>query len=147
MKRKRHVKKIPVASPCVDPPATKPATDASTSGTAADATAPATSDCPPPKKVIHNGGTSEPPIQLTGAASADKASQQRSTTEQLLGSARENLEKASALQLNPSQQEIVKQIQQFMEQSKVAVAAGDLERGHNLAMKANLLSDELVKPQ
>jgi hypothetical protein len=33
-----------------------------------------------------------------------------------------------------------------MEQSKAAVAAGDLERGHKLALKAQLLSDELVKP-
>jgi hypothetical protein len=41
---------------------------------------------------------------------------------------------------------MVSQIKQFMEQSKAAVAAGDLERGHNLALKAHLLSDELVKP-
>jgi hypothetical protein len=33
-----------------------------------------------------------------------------------------------------------------MEQSSKALAAGDLQRGHNLAMKAQLLSDELVKP-
>jgi hypothetical protein len=26
------------------------------------------------------------------------------------------------------------------------VATGDLERGHNLALKAHLLSDELMKP-
>jgi hypothetical protein len=32
-----------------------------------------------------------------------------------------------------------------MDQSKTA-AAEDLERGNNLAMKARLLSDELVKP-
>jgi hypothetical protein len=144
-KRKRPVKKPPVASPCADPiPASNPApTDASASGTAAN---PATSDCPP-KKVIRNGGTSEPAIQLTGGASGVQASEKRSTTEQLLGSAQENLEKASARQLNSSQQEMVKQIQQFMEQSKVAVAAGDVERGHNLATKAQLLSDELLKPQ
>jgi hypothetical protein len=35
----------------------------------------------------------------------------------------------------------------FMDRSKTAVAAGDLERGNNLAMKARLLSDELVKPK
>jgi hypothetical protein len=33
-----------------------------------------------------------------------------------------------------------------MDQSKAAVADGDLDRGHNLAMKARLLSDELVNP-
>jgi hypothetical protein len=38
------------------------------------------------------------------------------------------------------------QIQQFMEQSKAALAAKDMERGHNLALKAHLLSEELAKP-
>jgi len=33
-----------------------------------------------------------------------------------------------------------------MEQSKKAIAAGDVQRGRNLAVKAQLLSDELVKP-
>jgi hypothetical protein len=33
-----------------------------------------------------------------------------------------------------------------VEQSKAAVAAGDADRGHNLALKARLLSDELGKP-
>jgi hypothetical protein len=56
------------------------------------------------------------------------------------------LKKAAGLQLNASQQEMASQIKQFMAQSKAALGAGDLERGHNLAMKAHLLSDELVKP-
>ena len=38
------------------------------------------------------------------------------------------------------------QIKQFMEQSNTAAAAGDLDRAHSLALKANLLSAELVKP-
>jgi hypothetical protein len=33
-----------------------------------------------------------------------------------------------------------------MEQSKKAVAEGDADRAHNLALKAHLLSDELLKP-
>jgi hypothetical protein len=41
---------------------------------------------------------------------------------------------------------MVNQIRQFMEQSKAAVEAGDLERARTLAWKAQLLSDELVKP-
>jgi hypothetical protein len=41
---------------------------------------------------------------------------------------------------------MVSQIKQFMEQSKTAADAGDLDRAHNLALKAHLLSDELLKP-
>jgi hypothetical protein len=101
--------------------------------------------CPPPKKVVRNGGSDEPTIQLTGGTAAEQASE-KSSTGQLTAATEDNLKKAAELQLNPSQQEMVRQIKQFMEQSKAAVAAGDLESGHNLALKAHLLSDELVKP-
>jgi hypothetical protein len=101
--------------------------------------------CPPPKKVVRNGGSSEPKVQLTGGTTAQQAAN-KSSTEQLRAATEENLKKAAALQLNPTKREMVTQIKQFMEQSKAAVAAGDLERGHNLALKAQLLSDELVKP-
>jgi len=83
---------------------------------------------------------------LVGGKGAEQASQQRSTTKQLLESTEENLKKVAGGQLSASQQEMVNQIRQFMEQSRAAVSAGDVQRGHNLALKARLLSDELVKP-
>ena len=101
--------------------------------------------CPPPKKVIRNGGSSEPKVQLTGGTAAEQASD-KSSTDQLRAATEENLKKAAGLQLNSSRREIVSQIKEFLKQSKAAVAAGDLEGGHNLAMKAHLLSEELVKP-
>ena len=101
--------------------------------------------CAPPKKVVRNGGSKEPSIQLVEGTTAEQASHQRST-DQLATATEENLKKIAGRQLTPSQKEMVSQIKQFMEQSKTAVAAGDLERGHNLALKAHLLSDELVKP-
>jgi hypothetical protein len=103
-------------------------------------------NCPPEKKIVHDGGTTEPPIQLVGGPGGAQASHQRDTTDQLLGSVENDLKKVEGRPLNSSQQEMMTQIQQFMEQSKAAVAAGDMERGHNLAMKAHLLSAELVKP-
>ena len=101
--------------------------------------------CPPPKVVVRNGGAEEPTVQLKGGT-AEEESHQRSTTDQLATATEANLKKIEGRQLNPSQQDMVSQIKQFMEQSKAAVAAGDSERGHNLALKAHLLSDELVKP-
>lgn len=134
----RHHKK-PIPSNCSNAPTalnTAPANPASS-------TPP--KPCPPTRKVIREGGSDEPKEQLTGGTNVDQASE-KSSTEQLAAATEENLKKAAALQLNPSQQEMVNQIKQFMEQSKAAVAAGDVERGHNLALKARLLSDELVKP-
>ncbi|MFZ0136454.1 MAG: hypothetical protein WAK89_05310 [Candidatus Sulfotelmatobacter sp.] len=105
----------------------------------------ASKPCPPPKKVIRNGGSNEPKVQLTGGTAAEQASD-KSSTEQLRAATEENLKKAAQLQLTPSQRDMVSQIKEFLEQSKAAVAAGDLEGAHNLALKAHLLSAELVKP-
>ncbi len=99
--------------------------------------------CPPPKKVVHNGGSKEPAIKLTGDTAAGEAAEQRST-EQLTSTAEANLKKISERELQPNQRETVKQIQEFLQQSKEAAAAGDLELAHNLAQKAQLLSDELA---
>jgi hypothetical protein len=101
--------------------------------------------CPPPKKVVRNGGSEEPTIQLTGGTAAEQVSRQRSIDE-LTAATEENMKKIAGRELSPTQKEMVTQIKQFIEQSKTAVASGDPEGGHDLAMKARLLSDELVKP-
>jgi len=66
---------------------------------------------------------------------------------QLLGKTDENLKKTSGMQLTTSQQDTVTQTRQFVEQSKAAMSQGDLERARTLAWKAQLLSDDLVKPE
>ena len=68
------------------------------------------------------------------------------STNQLLAISDSNLKKISGRQLNANQQDTVKQIKSYMEQAKAAANDGDVERAHNLAVKANLLSAELVGP-
>jgi len=58
-----------------------------------------------------------------------------------------NLKKIDETKLTTSQHEMVNQVHQFMDQSKSAASAGDLERARTLAWKAQLLSEELVNPQ
>ena len=125
--------------------ATKPAEPGASSTGSTTADASTLKPCPPPKKVVRNGGSDEPSIQLVGGESADQSVHQ-SSTDGLNVATEENMKKIALRQLSPSQQEMVGQIKQFMDQSKTALAAGDLERSHNLAMKAHLLSDELLKP-
>ena len=86
-------------------------------------------------------------MQLKGSGSTGRGSHEGDTTEKLLASTEDNLKKTEGQQLSSNQQEMVTQIRQFMAQSKAATAAGDLNRARNLALKANLLSDELAKPQ
>ena len=99
----------------------------------------------PEKVVINNGSTTEPRVQLSPSLSTEQQSQKRQITEQLLSTTDENLKKISERQLSATQQDTVSQIHQYLEQSKAAAAAGDLERSHTLAFKAHLLSDELLK--
>jgi hypothetical protein len=110
------------------------------------ATPSAPTNCPPTRKIVRQGGTSEPSIQLAGGAEGDKAAQQLNSANEMLASTEENLKKIAGQPLNSDQQDAVNQIRQFMDQSKKAEAAGDLDRAHALARKAQLLSQELVTP-
>ena len=93
---------------------------------------------------MRQGGTAEPSIQLAGG---DQASQKKDAVKQMLGSTEANLKKIAGLPLSDAQKGTVVQIHQFVDQSKAALAAGDVERGNTLAWKAQLLSEDLVQPQ
>jgi hypothetical protein len=99
----------------------------------------------PKARVVRRGSTTEPAIQFAPGLTTGQAAAQRQSTNQLLASAKANLNKISSQQLSPSQQESVNQIRKYMEQAKTADTSGDLQRAHNLAFKARLLSDELLR--
>lgn len=108
----------------------------------ADPKAAASTNCPPKKvTIVREGSTPEPSIQLVGGTDSS------SETAKFLQSTDENLKKLAGRQLDASQQSMVTQVHQFIDQSKTATAAGDLESARTLAWKAQLLSDELVNPQ
>jgi hypothetical protein len=99
----------------------------------------------PEKKVVHNGGTADPVIQLAPGMSEEQASSQRQSTSELLSATDVNLKQISSRQLNSTQQDSVSQIRKYIEQAKAAEEAGDVQRAHNLASKAVMLSDDLAK--
>jgi hypothetical protein len=138
---KRHRHKAASSGNC--PNTASGQTPATSNSAAASASA---APCAPKKKVVRNGGTNDPAVQLTGSPAAASSADQRAAVDQLLASAGDNLNKSAGRQLNSTQQEMVNKVHEFMLQSKTAVAAGDMERGRNLAEKARLLSEELVKP-
>ncbi len=97
------------------------------------------------KKVVRNGGTADPTVQLAPGVSNEQASRQRQSTTQLLASSDANLKRLASRQLSVTQQDSVSQIRKYMEQAKAAEDAGDVQRAQNLASKALMLSDDLVK--
>lgn len=99
----------------------------------------------PGKVVVEEGGTSETPQQAISAGmDQGQAAHERQTTEQLLQSTDSNL-KALNRTLNSDEQAMVEQIKSYVTQSRAAINDGDLVRANNLALKAHLLSDALVK--
>jgi hypothetical protein len=99
----------------------------------------------PTKTVVRNGSAPEPEVKFTPGTTTDQQNRQRGKVNYLLTSTDANLKKLSARELNETQQDAIHQIRSYMEQAKSALDEGDLQRGENLATKARLLSDDLLK--
>jgi hypothetical protein len=99
----------------------------------------------PTPKVVYNGDTTDPRIDISPGLSPQQASQQRGRTTWLLGKTDENLKTLASRQLNPAQQDTVNQIKRYVEESEAATNAGDVQRAYTLANKARMLSGDLVK--
>ena len=101
----------------------------------------------PPKTVVQADKT-EPPSTSIGQISpgptpADSAHSQ-SSTDQLLQGAEANLNSITR-QLSKEEEAMRAQIKIFIKQSRDAITENDPARAHTLAVKARLLSDDLVK--
>lgn len=157
-KKRSHKKKLANSDCNASPAVSQPPGSVSTSSHPVDpsipksaeqnsATLAAPKNCPPPKIIVRQGGTAEPSIQLAGGPTADEAARKRDAVNQLLGVTDQNLKKTAGRQLSASEQDMITQARQYMDQSKAAIVDGDLERARTLAWKAELLSEDLLKPQ
>jgi hypothetical protein len=100
----------------------------------------------PNKKVVPAEKTEAPsslPQIAPGSTPTDGAHDQ-AATDQLLRTAESNLNGIKR-QLNKDEEAMLAQIREFINQSRKATTENDPERAHNLAVKARVLSDELVK--
>jgi hypothetical protein len=118
---------------------TPPATSNEKPGTeVAKNTAPKTTVIPADKNDIPTTG------QISPVPTPADATHSQASTEQLLQSAEGNLNSIKR-QLSKDEEAMRTQIKEFIIQSHKATTENDLARAHNLAVKARLLSDELVK--
>jgi len=125
---------------------------------------PAAEDKPPVKKHPHvakkpqqppttaQTTPSQPPpqqrpsedTQLTATNNPQEALHQQLNTTQLLDTTENNL-KTLNRSLSTDEQAMIQHIRSYMQQSRTALDEKDFERAYNLAYKARLLSDELIK--
>jgi len=97
------------------------------------------------RKIVREGGADEPKAQIVTGMTAEEASRERQRAEQLLKSAVETLEGLDERAFNPQQQETVSQIHNYMDGARSALKEGDIVRAHTLAVKANLLAEDLAR--
>jgi hypothetical protein len=100
----------------------------------------------PPKVVVKPDGAqpSATPGQISPGSPNGDVSHDQANTEQLLQSSESNLNNIKR-QLSTDEQAIVAQVRDYVAQSRQAIKENDLVRARNLALKAHLLSDDLVK--
>jgi hypothetical protein len=100
----------------------------------------------PPRVVVKPDDAANGPIPgvISPSPAQPDVARDQATTEQLLQSADNNLSNIKR-QLSQDEQAIVSQIRDYMTQSHQATKANDLVRAHNLALKAQLLSDDLAR--
>lgn len=97
---------------------------------------------------VANNIAPEPPVPNTAIAAvvpSETATRDKQTTAELLDSAEKTIKSLDDHSLSDDQKAMVSQIWSFIAQSRKATIDGDLERALNLANKAHLLSDALVK--
>ena len=101
----------------------------------------------PRKVVIHHGGTSDPVSEIVPGMTLEEANRQRESAEQLLAASDTSLQQLAAHKLNAKQEETVIQIRQYMDAARNALKGtnSDTQRAHTLALKAYLLSDDILK--
>lgn len=150
------------APPAQPPPKTKPKKPARSSTSSANAKKtsppPAATTAPPPTQVPpsstqtvaslrppHSGSTDSVPENAIAAAVPDAQLQHQKEDTVRMVDATENALKGINRSLSDEEKSMRSQIQSYLQQSRKATADGDFERAYNLAKKAQLLADALVK--
>lgn len=105
----------------------------------------AATDERPRKVIVRRGGADEPTAQIVTGMAPEKANRQRQRAEELLKSTDEILRRADPHAFDVPQQETVSQIRNYMEGARAALKEGDISRAHTLALKADLLANDLTK--
>ena len=101
----------------------------------------------PPKPEIAKPAEPAKPdssVQITAAVPRSTTQSQTQNAEQLLRNSEGKLNGISRA-LSESEKAMAKQARNYITQSRQAIQEGEIERAYNLAVKANLLAEELAK--
>lgn len=102
------------------------------------------SPAPAANAPVADAGKPEAPTIAAQLSKEEFAAAQQETT-QSLDIAEKNLASTRNKRLNPAQTDLVSKIKGFLKDAREAAQAGDWARARNLAKKAQVLSEELVR--
>jgi len=144
----------PEANPSTAPPTAPETTTAPPSTAAPTPPSPAPQPAPTrskqptpaaaePEKPAENPRPAAPVISPELTPQAQAAAEQRTNAD--MDHAARNLQSAESKELDAAQHDLVEKVRDFLAQAHEAIHAEDWVRASNLAEKARVLSDELVK--
>ena len=96
------------------------------------------------KTVVPEGGAKEPPEQIAAGLAPEERARERREAEQWLSATDGDLKILADRHLSPPRQESLKQVKYYLADARVALKEGDFRRAHTLALKAHLLTDDMV---
>jgi ribosomal protein S20 len=131
--RKRQAASGNTPAKPTQPPAPAPNPPAATPATTAELHPPAS----PPNTAAE--------VAIGPDISSAEAARDRQSTTHLLDTTESQLKRVDSNGLNSDQQAMLMQIKTYISQSRKAITEGDYERASNLAKKAQVLADELMK--
>jgi hypothetical protein len=99
----------------------------------------------PNKVVVPEGGAKEPPTQIAPGLAPDEAARDRREADQWLSSTDAQVKVLAGRNLSVPQQTTLGQVRNYLVGARAALQENDMRRAHTLALKAHLLSDDLIK--
>ncbi|MBI3484619.1 MAG: hypothetical protein HY012_05640 [Acidobacteria bacterium] len=106
-------------------------------------TTPRTAPVEPPATPAETTPKPAPPRMSPRLSPAEQAEYERKTNA-AIAAAEKNMQTTYGKQLNAAQSDLLEKVRGFLGQAREAARAGDWQRAHNLAQKAQVLSVELV---
>lgn len=141
--RPRVAKKPSAGVPAANSSSTPPSTVANNTSTPPPAP-PTVITTPSGKVIVPEGSTAEPTGQISTTMPATKENETKLNTERSLQTTEKDL-KGITWAPSMDQKTMMDQIRTYISQSRSANTEGDVLRASNLAQKARLLCDELLK--
>lgn len=132
------------ATPATPPSEQQATAPAATSPDQAAKHPPATHHKRPETKPVEEASSGAPEVPAIGQLSPGDPSDLRADTESSLSSI-DNAVKKINRPLSDQEQKTVAQIREFLKQARAALASGDVDGAHTLALKAKILLNEITR--